>query len=62
TAFCLPQYLVAVLFPALDAPVPVLPGGKAVVAPAVATAGRAGPRTAVVVRARSRGRGIGLIG
>src|SRR5262249_8271195 len=46
TAFCLPQCLVAVLFPALDAPVPVLAGGKAVAAPGVATAVRAGPRTA----------------
>src|SRR5262249_2771230 len=59
TAFCLPQCLVAVLFPALDAPVPVLAGGKAVAAPGVATAVRAGPRTAW--SRRSRGRGIGLI-
>ena len=59
TTFCLPQYLVAVLLPALDAPLLVLASEKAMVAPGVAAVGRAGPRTAVLVRARSRGRGLG---
>jgi hypothetical protein len=41
--FGLPQYLVAILFPGLNAPIPVLASEKAMVAPGVAAAGRAGP-------------------
>jgi membrane protein DedA with SNARE-associated domain len=43
------SYLIAVLVPALDALIPVLPSETAVIALGVATAGRADPRIGVLV-------------
>ena len=53
------SYLVAVVVPALDALLPVLPSETAVVALGVATAGRADPRIAVLVTLAACGAFIG---
>jgi membrane protein DedA with SNARE-associated domain len=49
------SYLVAFLFPALDAIFPVLPGESAVIALGVATAGSADPRIALLVACAAAG-------
>jgi len=53
------SYLVAVVVPALDAVLPVLPSESAVVALGVATAGQADPRIAVLVTLAACGAFIG---
>ena len=53
------SYLVAVIVPALDAVLPVLPSETAVVALGVATAGRADPRIAVLITLAACGAFIG---
>lgn len=53
------SYLVAVLVPALDAILPVLPSETAVIALGVATAGHADPRIAVLVTLAAFGAFIG---
>jgi membrane-associated protein len=53
------SYLVAVLVPALDALIPLLPSETAVIALGVATAGRADPRIAVLVALAALGAFLG---
>ena len=53
------SYLVAVIVPALDALLPVLPSETAVVALGVATAGRADPRIAILITLAACGAFIG---
>ena len=43
------SYLIALIIPALDAILPILPGETAVIALGVATAGSADPRIALLV-------------
>ena len=53
------SYLIAVLVPALDALIPVLPSETAVIALGVATAGSADPRIAVLVALAAFGAFLG---
>jgi membrane-associated protein len=53
------SYLVALLFPGLDALVPILPSETAVIALGVATAGHADPRIAVLVTLAACGAFLG---
>ncbi len=53
------SYLIAVLVPALDALIPVLPSETAVIALGVATAGQADPRIAVLVALAAFGAFLG---
>lgn len=53
------SYLIAVLVPALDALIPVLPSETAVIALGVATAGQADPRIAVLVALAALGAFLG---
>ena len=53
------SYLVAVIFPALDAILPVVPSETAVIALGVATAGSADPRIALLVACAAAGAFLG---
>jgi membrane-associated protein len=53
------SYLVALVFPALDAIVPVLPSETAVIALGVATAGSTNPRIALLVACAAAGAFLG---
>jgi membrane-associated protein len=53
------SYLIAILFPGLDALVPILPSETAVIALGVATAGHADPRIAVLVTLAACGAFLG---
>jgi membrane protein DedA with SNARE-associated domain len=53
------SYLIAVLIPALDAVLPVLPGETAVIALGVATAGSADPRIALLIACAAAGAFLG---
>ena len=53
------SYLIAIIIPALDAIIPVLPSETAVIALGVATAGSADPRIALLVAAAAAGAFLG---